>query len=95
VYRVYSLSIDNDVDIVAYTLKAGIMKSQQSAVARQQTVNNNKGMVFSAQSVPMAAHAKMEYVMPSLSNNCTATGKVFSTRSVPRCYKQGQLAAVS
>jgi hypothetical protein len=30
-------------------------------------------MVFSAQSVPMATNATMEYVMPSLSNNCTKT----------------------
>jgi hypothetical protein len=30
-------------------------------------------MVFSAQSMLMAAHATMEYVMASLSNNITAT----------------------
>jgi hypothetical protein len=29
--------------------------------------------VLSAQPVPMAAHATMEYVIPSLSKNCTAT----------------------
>jgi hypothetical protein len=32
-------------------------------------------MVFSAQSMPMAAHTTIEYVTPSLSNNCTATEK--------------------
>jgi hypothetical protein len=30
-------------------------------------------MMFSAQSVSIAAHATMEYSMPSLSNSCTAT----------------------
>jgi hypothetical protein len=45
-------------------------------------------MVFSAQSVQMAAHARVKYVMPSLSNNCTATEKVFSVRSVPGLYKE-------
>jgi hypothetical protein len=58
--------------IVEYALKAKIVESEQPAVTRQQPVNN-RGMVFSSQSVAMAAHATMEYVMPSLSNNCTAT----------------------
>jgi hypothetical protein len=58
--------------IVAYSLKAKIVESEQPAVTRQRPVNN-RGMVFSALSVAMAAHATMEYVMPSLSNNCTAT----------------------
>jgi hypothetical protein len=58
---------------VAYSLKARIVESQQLAVTWQQPVNNNRGMVFSMQSMPMAAHATMKYVMPSLSNNCTAT----------------------
>jgi hypothetical protein len=61
------------VGIVAYSLKSRIMESQQPAVTRQRPVNNNRGKVFSAQCVPMAAHATMEYAMPSLSNNCTAT----------------------
>jgi hypothetical protein len=30
-------------------------------------------MAFSVQSVPMAAHATMEYIMPPLSNNRNAT----------------------
>jgi hypothetical protein len=47
--------------------------SQQPAFTRQRPVNNNRGMVFSAQFVPMVEHAAMEYVMPSLSNNCTTT----------------------
>jgi hypothetical protein len=67
-------------DIVAYYLKARIVESQQPAVTRQRPVNN-RGMVFSAQSVPMAAHATMEYVMHSLSNNCTATEE--------RCFLRG------
>jgi hypothetical protein len=60
------------MNIVAYSLKARIMESQQLAVIRQRPVNN-RGMVFSARSVLMNAHAKMEYAMPSLSNNCIAT----------------------
>jgi hypothetical protein len=31
--------------------------------------------VFSVRSEPMAAHAIMEYVIPPLSNGCTATGE--------------------
>jgi hypothetical protein len=58
-------------DIVAFSLNARIVESQQLAVTMQQPVNN-RGMVFSAQSVLMAAHATVEYVMPLLSNKCTA-----------------------
>jgi hypothetical protein len=69
-----------DDNIVAYSLKARIAESQQPAVTWQRPVNN-RGMAFSAQSVPMAEHATMECVMPSLSNNCTATEK--------RCFLSG------
>jgi hypothetical protein len=58
---------------VAYSLKARTVHSQQPAVTTQRPVNNNRRIVFYAQSVPMAAHATVEYVMPSLSNNYTAT----------------------
>jgi hypothetical protein len=54
-------------NIVAYSLKARIVESQQRPVSK------NRGIVFSAGSVPMAEHATMENVMPPLSNNCTAT----------------------
>jgi hypothetical protein len=37
---------------VAYSLKARIVESQRPAVTRQRPVNNNRGMVFSAQCVP-------------------------------------------
>jgi hypothetical protein len=57
---------------VAYSLTARIVESQQPAVARQRPVNKNRRIIFSAQSVPMVAHAAMEYVMPQLSNNSTA-----------------------
>jgi hypothetical protein len=40
---------------------------------KQWPTNSNKGMVFSVLSVPMTAHATMEYVMPLLWNNCGAT----------------------
>jgi hypothetical protein len=56
---------------VAYALKARIVETQQPAVTRQRPVNKNRRMAFSAEFVPMAAHATMQYVMPSLSNNCT------------------------
>jgi hypothetical protein len=59
--------------ILAYSLKARIMESQQPAVTRQQPVNNKTGMVFSARSVSIAAHGIIKYVMPLLSNNRTAT----------------------
>jgi hypothetical protein len=52
-----------DDNIVAYSLKAKIEDSQQSAVTRQRPVNY-KEMVFSAQSVLMSAHATIKYVMP-------------------------------
>jgi hypothetical protein len=39
------------------------------------TVNSNIEVVFPAQFMPMAAHATMKYVMPSLSNNCIAKEK--------------------
>jgi hypothetical protein len=58
--------------IVAYSLKARFVEPQQPAVTRQRPVNK-KEMIFSAQSVPMAAHATIEYVMASLSSNSTAT----------------------
>jgi hypothetical protein len=66
---------------VAYSLKAGIVEPQQPVVTRQWPINNNRGMVFSTQSVPMAVHAIMEYVMPSLSNSCTAAEE--------RCFIRG------
>jgi hypothetical protein len=50
-------------------------------VTRQRHVNNNRGMVFSAPAVPMAAHATMEYGMPQLRNNRTATEE--------RCFLRG------
>jgi hypothetical protein len=75
------------VNIVAYSLKAIIMVSQQPVVTRQRRVNNRE-IVFSAQSVPMAAHVTMEYVTHELRCN---KGTAFSTRSVPRCSKQDQL----
>jgi hypothetical protein len=62
-------------DVVAYSLKARIMESQQLAVARQRPINNKRGIVFSARSVPMAAQATVDYIMPPLNNNCAATEK--------------------
>jgi hypothetical protein len=45
------------IHIVEYLLKARIVESQQLANTRQQPINNNRGIVFSLQSVPMAANA--------------------------------------
>jgi hypothetical protein len=65
---------------VAYSLKAKIVESQQLAVIRQQPVNYKRGMVFSVRSVPTVEHATMEYVMPPVSNNRTATKERCSLR---------------
>jgi hypothetical protein len=46
-----------------------------TAVAKLLPVNSNRGKVFSVRSLPMAAQATMQYVVPPLSNNCTATDK--------------------
>jgi hypothetical protein len=62
--------------------------SQQLAVTRHWPINNIKGMGFSAQSMLMAAHATMECVMPSLGNNCTVTGTVFSVQFWPGRYNE-------
>jgi hypothetical protein len=61
------------IGIAAYSLKARIVDLQQPAVTKQRPVNKNRDMEFSVQSLPMAVDATMEYVMPLLSNNCTAT----------------------
>lgn len=52
------------------------MTPQFKAVARKQ----------SAQSVSIAAHATMEYVMPSLSNKLTGT--VFSVQPMPGLHNE-------
>jgi hypothetical protein len=51
---------------VAYLLKARIVESQQPIFARELPLNN-RVIVFSAQSVPMAVYATVECVMPSKS----------------------------
>jgi hypothetical protein len=48
-------------------------------VTRQRPVYSNRGMAFSAQSAPMAAHATMD---------AAAEERCFLVWSVPRCYKQ-------
>jgi hypothetical protein len=45
-------------------------------------------MVFSVQSVQIAAHATMEYVMSFLSNNCTATEERCFLRSPCRDVRE-------
>jgi hypothetical protein len=67
--------------ILAYSLKARIMESEQPAFTRQRPVNNNRGMVFCARSVPMLEHVTVNYVMPPLSDNRTATEE--------RCFLRG------
>jgi hypothetical protein len=49
------------------------ISNYKSAVTRQRRVNDKRGMVFCAQSVPMGEQATMEYIIPPLSNNCIAT----------------------
>lgn len=55
--------------IVACLLKAKIVESQHPAFTREWPTNDNRGMMFSVQSMRTAAYARMEYVI-SLSNNC-------------------------
>jgi hypothetical protein len=75
--------------IVAYSLKARIVEPQQPAVTRQQPINNNRGMVFSAQSMPMVVNTAMEYIMPLLSKQLHCNrGMVFSVQSVPGLYNE-------
>jgi hypothetical protein len=76
------------MNIVAYSLKARTVETQQPAVTKHGSVNNNRGMMFPGRSVPMATHATMEYVMPLLSSNRTATEERRFMGSVQRCYKQ-------
>jgi hypothetical protein len=57
---------------VAYSLKARVIGLQYPAVSRQWPLNN-RGTMFSAQSMPVVVHATVEYVMPSLSYNFTTT----------------------
>jgi hypothetical protein len=83
---------------VAHSLKGRTAESQQPAVTRQRPVDSNRGMVFSEQSVPMAEHTTLKYVMPSLSKQLHCKrGTVFSVRSVPRqcpkCQKFGHVWA--
>jgi hypothetical protein len=47
---------------VAYSLRARIVESQQPAFTGPQPVNSDRGMVFSAHSVPMAVHITVEYM---------------------------------
>jgi hypothetical protein len=53
--------------------KQELWSHNSQPLTRQRHINNNRGMVFSVRSVPMAGHAVVDYVMPSLSNSCTAT----------------------
>jgi hypothetical protein len=59
--------------ILVYSLKARIVVLEQPAVTMQRPVNRR--MAFSVQFAPMAAYATIEYVIISLSNNFTPTGK--------------------
>jgi hypothetical protein len=65
---------------MAYSLTIRTVRTQQPTITRQRPVHNRR-IVFSEQSMPMAGHAIMEYVMPSLSNNQTETEE--------RCFLRG------
>jgi hypothetical protein len=47
------MMIGSGIQVILW-LKARILESQQLAVTRQQPVNNNRGMLFSEQSMPIA-----------------------------------------
>jgi hypothetical protein len=59
--------------IVACLLIARILEMQQPVFIRQWLVNNGRRGVFSEQSVLMALHVTVEYVIPLLSNNFITT----------------------
>jgi hypothetical protein len=73
------------------------VESQQPIVTIPQPVYSDKGIPFSALSVPKAAHTAMELV-PSLRSLTTIIlngRKMVSTQYVRRHYKQDKLLAVS
>jgi hypothetical protein len=77
---------------VAYWLKARIVESQQLAITSQWPINNNRGTVFCAESVPMAVHATMEGIMLSLCNKSLQKGTgAFCVVHIEILYKQDQL----
>jgi hypothetical protein len=51
-----------------------VNSKQESWDHKSRPVNNDKGMLFSAQPIPMAPHAAKEYVTSSLSKNFSVTG---------------------
>jgi hypothetical protein len=58
-YYLNHLSHNQALNIEAHLLKARIVESQQPAVTRQRPIKSNKGIVFSAETVLMAAQATM------------------------------------
>jgi hypothetical protein len=68
------------------------MWTQQQAVTRQRHANNRK-IVFSAQSVSMAALATLEYILPLLCNSFSVIEERRVLRGLlPGYYKQDKLA---
>jgi hypothetical protein len=66
--KISEISLSNKSEqSVAYSLKTRIVESQQLGVTIQRPLNN-RGMVFSVHSMPMVAHAAIEYIIPSITD---------------------------
>jgi hypothetical protein len=62
----------NDTSVSDYVVACRPVASNDHEISNCTTAI---AMVFSVRSVPMAAHATLEYITPLLSNNCTAAEK--------------------
>jgi hypothetical protein len=64
------------------------VESQQLAITTEQPIYNNIGIVFSAWSMPIAAHGTLEYISATakLQLHCNR-GTVFSVWSLLRYFK--------
>jgi hypothetical protein len=58
-----------------------------TSATRQRSVKSNRGTMFSERFLPITVHATVEYVIPLLSNYCTAT--IEYNNNVKRCFLRG------
>jgi hypothetical protein len=79
----------SSLNSVAYSLKARTVESQQPAVTRQRPVSKNRGMFFFC-TIRADGCAYNNGIRHAIAKQklYINRGTVFSTRSVPKCYKQ-------
>jgi hypothetical protein len=75
---------------VTYSQKTRIVKSQKSAVTRQRPVNNSNGVFCAVRADGCVRNNGIRHAITKQQLHINR-GEVFSTRSVPICYKQGNL----